>query len=422
MADYPDRPGYSFAAGPPPEASRFLRNKGLRPVFSWLDVEPEEHAVAFSVAKTAELDLLAAMKAEVQKALDEGLTFKSFQKSWMNRPALAEWLGKRDYTDPLTGEEVEIKRSPARRLKTIYDANLRSARAAGQWERIERTKGAMPFLEYRLGPSEQHRPHHADKEGMILPVDSPFWDEWMPPNGWGCKCWVRQVTKAEAARKGVSTTPDIPDRVWSNPRTGDTRLVPQGIDPGWQRNPGKLRLQAMEALLRERLADLPPDAAATALRDIATSWRVARIMDGAVGRAPVGILPQAIATAADVGDPIIWVNHDSFAHLVTDKAASPKDVAFRRALMAVIANIHLSDLAAVELREDGKKTLRVLIPFDENLPFTQSSRGKKVEKPTALILWFDDGMRVRTIMPTTETAFRAGVKDSSSKLIDLRGK
>jgi hypothetical protein len=116
---------------------------------------------------------------------------------------------------------------------------------------------------------------------------------------------------------------------------------------------------------------------------------------------------------------IIWVNQDSFAHLVTDKADRPSDVAFRKSLMATIANVHLSELAAVELRDDGKKTLRVLIPFDESLPLKQSSRGKKVEKPTALILWFDDGMRVRTIMPTTEMAFRAGVTGSKSTLIEL---
>ena len=48
MAD--DRPGYSFEPGPPPEASRFLRTKGLAPSFRWDDVEPEEHAVAFAVA------------------------------------------------------------------------------------------------------------------------------------------------------------------------------------------------------------------------------------------------------------------------------------------------------------------------------------------------------------------------------------
>ncbi|MCA3460466.1 MAG: head morphogenesis protein, partial [Rhodobacter sp.] len=281
MTDHPDRPGYSFDPGPPPEASRFLRNKGLRPSFSWLDVEPEEHAVAFAVAKVAELDLLEAMRAEVQKALDEGLPLATFQKNWRANPRLAEWWGRRVMEDPLTGEMVEVQLGSPRRLKTIYDANLRTARAAGQWERIERTKGAFPFLEYTLGASEQHRPHHADKEGLILPVDSPFWDEWMPPNGWGCKCKVRPVTRREAERRGISATPDIPDRKVVNKRTGDVQLVPVGIDPGWQRNPGKLRRQAAEGLLRDRLEGAPEAVVRAAVKDVATSWAAERVLKGA---------------------------------------------------------------------------------------------------------------------------------------------
>jgi uncharacterized protein with gpF-like domain len=186
MTDYPDRPGYSFNPGPPPEAARFLRNKGMRPAFSWLDVEPEEHAVAFSVAKAMELDVLEAIRGEVQKALEEGLPFATFKKNFRANPALSQWWGKRDMIDPVTGEMIEAQLGSPRRLRTIYTANLASARAAGQWERIERTKGAFPYLEYRLGPSERHRPLHEDKAGLILPGDSPFWDEWMPPNGWGC--------------------------------------------------------------------------------------------------------------------------------------------------------------------------------------------------------------------------------------------
>jgi DNA-binding transcriptional LysR family regulator len=38
-----------------------------------------------------------------------------------------------------------------------------------------------------------------------------------------------------------------------NKRTGEVAIVPVGIDPGWQRNPGKLRRQGVEGLLRDRL-------------------------------------------------------------------------------------------------------------------------------------------------------------------------
>lgn len=312
MTDFPDRPGYSFDPGPPPEASRFLRNKGMRPAFSWADVEPEEHAVAFTVAKAMEIDVLEAIRGEVQKALDEGLPFASFKKNFRANPALAQWWGKREMIDPVTGELVEAQLGSPRRLKTIYNANLRSARAAGQWERIERTKAAFPFLEYRLGPSERHRPHHQDKAGMILPVESAFWDEWMPPNGWGCKCWVRQVTKREAERRGVSSTPDIPDRIWTNERTGETTIVPQGIDPGWQRNPGKLRREAMEGMLRGKLEAAPQAVREAALKDIATSWRVQRILkEGAPGIAPIAVMPDDLARSIGADASMVSVSRDT---------------------------------------------------------------------------------------------------------------
>ncbi|AZB57251.1 head morphogenesis protein [Cereibacter sphaeroides] len=418
---FPDRPGYSFDPGPPPEASRYLRNKGFRPGFSWADVEPEEHAVAFSVAKAMEVDLLEAMRGEVQKALDQGLPFEAFAKSWRSNPKLADWWGRREMVDPVSGERVEAQLGSPRRLRTIYNANLRTARAAGQWERIERTKAAFPFLEYRTGPSETHRKHHLAKAGLILPVDAAFWDEWMPPNGWGCKCWVRQVTAGEAKRRGISADPAVPDTVWENARTGERRIVPQGIDPGWQRNPGKLRLQNMEAALARKLQDLPEAARTTALRDIATSWRVQRIMDGAPGRAPVGMLSTDMAAAAGIPDPMIWVTRATFEHLVLDHLGDPKDAAFRKALMSLVANVGQAVLAAMEDRADGTRTLRILIPFDHYFHVTESARPEKSQRPTALVLWFDEGMRVRTITPTTEKRFRDDATRKGNRVISLKG-
>ena len=38
--------------------------------------------------------------------------------------------------------------------------------------------------------------------GTLLPVDDPWWQTHYPPNGWGCKCWVRQVSRREAERLG----------------------------------------------------------------------------------------------------------------------------------------------------------------------------------------------------------------------------
>lgn len=319
MADHPDRPGYSFDRTPPAEASRFLRNKGIRPSFSFQDVEPEEHAVAFTVAKAMQTDVLEAIRGEAQLALDEGRTLAQFRRDLRPKLEKLGWWGRTEMVDPNTGEPVPVQLGSPRRLRTIYRSNLRSARAAGQWDRIQRTKRALPYLLYQLGPSERHRPHHADKEGLVLPVDDPFWLEWFTPNGWGCKCWLRQISRAEADRRGISQAPAVESRPWRNPRTGEIRQVPVGIDPAWVGNPGAARLARMEEMLEARLISAPPEVARVVARDIASSWRTTRLMEGtSPGSAPVAILPEDLRGVLDASSDLVILHQKNVAKIGRD--------------------------------------------------------------------------------------------------------
>ena len=390
MPDFPDRPGYSFDPGPPPEASRFLKNKGLRPSFAWEDVEPEEHAVAFTVAKAMQLDVLEDIRAEVQRALDEGRTLAQFKKDLKPKLVAAGWWGRREMTDPDTGEVREVQLGSPRRLRTIYDANLRSARAAGQWERIQRTKKLRPYLVYELGPSERHRADHASKRGLVLPADDPFWDTWFPPNGWGCKCRVRQIGKSEAERLGIREAPRVEERPWRNPRTGEVRMVPRGIDPAWTGNPGADRMRRTEEMLAGRLAAADPAVARVILKDIATSWRVDRIMDGAEGRAPVAILPpvaQQLPEAAEAR--LLYVNADTKLHLVDEKPDADR-VSHLRHLDALA----IATEGYVRRTTEGLATLHLYVP--DIYPATKRNR---TASGLHVVIWFDDGARIRTLIP-----------------------
>ena len=311
MADPTDKPGYAFGSAPPRAVRDFLAGKTPVATRGFRDLEPQEHAVAFTVAQSAKFDILSDVQAALQKALDEGQTFETFRKGLAPTLAAQGWWGRK----VVDGREVQLG-SP-RRLRTIYRANMRAARAAGQWERIERVRDALPYLLYQLGPSERDRPHHAAKDGWVLPVDDPFWNEWMPPNGWGCKCHVRQITAQEAGRRGIIEQVNIPRRTVRDPVTLKPRDLPAGLDPAWSSNPGKDRLRNAEAFLEGRLAALArrpgPDASPraraladelgpamtrAAARDVAQSWRVSRIHDGgAPGSAPVGLVSEAAARA-----------------------------------------------------------------------------------------------------------------------------
>lgn len=238
------KPGFSFPGPVPKEALNYIKNKGWKVGFSHLDVYKEEHARYFTVAKAMQLDVLKSIRGEVEKALAEGRTFQQFKKDMTPTLQKLGWWGDSVMVDPKDGKPKSVRLGSPRRLKTIYDANLRTSRAAGQWKRAQRTKEALPYLRYGLGPSEKHRIEHVEWNGIILPVDHLWWDTHYPPKGWGCKCRVRQVSMYEMGKRGWTVSEPPPDemREWVNKRTGEIDLVPKGVDPGWNYNPGKAGL------------------------------------------------------------------------------------------------------------------------------------------------------------------------------------
>ncbi|WP_084536719.1 phage minor head protein [Azospirillum halopraeferens] len=316
MAAYSEKPGFGFPTGPDAETLAYLKAKGWAPAFSHKDVRGDEHAFAFTVAKATQMDVLRTIREELERAQAAGEPFDAFRRRVTPRLIELGWWGEGEVEDPKAGGAKRPGQlgSP-RRLKTIFEANIRTAHAAGQWARIERTKDVLPYLVYELGPSERHRPEHASKKGLLLPVDSPFWRAWMPPNGWGCKCRVRQVSAAEARRRGwdVSAEPDVPMRQWTNDRRGETIDVPVGIDPGWANNPGLTRRRNLDALTVDKLAAAPADLARAAIADMVAHPRFADWLDRPDGWFPVARLPDEVAAAIGARTPVAVLSPDTMA-------------------------------------------------------------------------------------------------------------
>jgi len=224
---------------PPKEVLDYLRRKGLKPIWDWRDAWRQEHQVAFTVAGVMELDILEDIRSEVTRALQKGLPFQQFKK--VIEPILADkgWLARKTVADPITGEKKDVELGKPGRLQTIFETNINSARAAGQWGRIQSVKDALPYLRYVHGPSRVPRPDHLALDGIILPADHTFWRTHYPPNGFGCLCSVRQISAREArSLGGVSPDPDVSPVRWENSRTGQVEYVPRGVDPGFDYNVG----------------------------------------------------------------------------------------------------------------------------------------------------------------------------------------
>jgi len=241
----------------PKEALAFFRAKGFKVGFDHRDVWRQEHATAFTVAKAMTMDILTAIRGSVDNALEMGMTYREYSQQLTPLLQKLGWWGKQEMIDPSTGDTVTAQLGSPRRLKTIYDANLRTARSAGQWDRGQQSKKTHPYFVYELGPSENHRPEHVAWAGIMLPVDHPWWDTHFPTNGYGCKCRVRQVSRREYdtlnnTGRYLTEPPATKTMPWLNKRTGEVEQVPVGIDPGWDTNPGKI---GREAQAKKQLAE-----------------------------------------------------------------------------------------------------------------------------------------------------------------------
>ena len=169
---------------PPAEAVALFRQKGLTIGFAWQDVWKESHAAAFTVAKAMRADVLEAIRKEVDRALIEGRTLRQFRNDLTPTLQKLGWRGKAPVTDPLTSETVLAQLGSPRRLRTIYDVNMRASLAAGQWQRINRVRARRPYLRYSAVLDDRTRPDHRAWHGTVLRIDDPWWNTHFPPNGW----------------------------------------------------------------------------------------------------------------------------------------------------------------------------------------------------------------------------------------------
>jgi len=277
---------FEFPTEPPQEVIDFFEKKGYKTSYDWRDMWQEEHQRAFTVAKAMQLDQLTAIRKEVHLAIQEGRTVDQFKQDLTPKLQQLGWWGKQETVDPKTGEKKLAQLGSDRRLRVIYDTNLRMAYSAGQWERIVCAKKTHPYLLYQVGPvKHEHRPEHLRWHGLLLPVDHPFWLDHMTPNGWGCHCIVRQISNAEYEKLLKSgnvpiqlpeinprtnlptgrltdssipvqtTAPKLEYDTWQNPRTGEVFLVSRGVDPGFDYNPGISRGKVAQDKLQQSIQD-----------------------------------------------------------------------------------------------------------------------------------------------------------------------
>ena len=168
-------------------------------------------------------------------------------------------------------------------LKAEYHFAVASSQMASLWADVEADKDALAFLVYDAVQDRRTRAEHAALDGVTLPVDSPFWNFYYPPNGWNCRCTVRRTATPEkisdetAAMKAGDAAINQP--AFKN-NVGKTRVIFKDGHPYFQKTNGNLTemdaeknygMRSIERIYRDR-SSLPARAPEPSTRADAETW------------------------------------------------------------------------------------------------------------------------------------------------------
>ena len=308
-----------FKALPPEEAIAFFRLKGYRTTFSYLDMMHRAHGEAFTVAGVTRLDVLEEIRAAATEGLTKGTGIAEFRKEMKRRLSAKGWWEPKEVEDEATGETKTVDLTTSKRLRTIFNTNMRTSFAAGQWTRIQRTKAALPFLVYQAtDKGERNRKLHRKWGGLdggkpvCLPVDHPWWKTHFPPCDWNCGCHVLQMTEGMLKRRGWTVWDEPPDdgppSIFVNRRTGERFQVPRGVHPSFAYNPGE------EAWFPDPARYEGEAFGNEAARLAVQSRNFEDLVRGRIrGAAPVGWIDDAVAEALDIGVRRVDLSSDTIA-------------------------------------------------------------------------------------------------------------
>ncbi len=212
------------------EAVDYFRQKTNMPSAHWTAVMDEAHARAFAVAGATKKALIEDFRQAVDKAISQGTGFGEF---------------KRDFDDIVKRHGWVHHGHPQWRARVIYESNMSTAYAAGRYAQMTRpeTLEAFPYWQFVHTPVAHPRIMHLAWNGLTLKADDPWWDTHYPPKGWGCRCIASVVSEGGLRRMGKTKPDTAPETKWTtyvNKTTGVVTRVPEGVDPGWVGNPGKI--------------------------------------------------------------------------------------------------------------------------------------------------------------------------------------
>lgn len=253
----------------PEEIVKYFESKNCKISFDWHEVYEDAHAKAFTVAKMTNADLLKDTHDMLTKAIKEGWSSSHFKREASQLFEKKGWVGYKEVTNPKTGEKQTVELGTPRRIKKIFDCNMRSAYAVGRYKQQMEDVDIAPYFQYQCVVDGKTRPEHKAMHGKVFRYDDPIWQTMYPPNGWNCRCFVRSLTQHQLEKKGLKCESsqgklrEIETLAGGEPKTTIAydfkkggKKISMSADAGWGTNLGTVAWN-LDVLAYSKIQNLP---------------------------------------------------------------------------------------------------------------------------------------------------------------------
>ena len=112
-----------------------------------------------------------------------------------------------------------------RYLEAEYNYATASTQMAVKWKEWE-SDGDRYMLQYRTAADNHVRDEHAVLNGITLPPSDKFWNHYLPPNGWNCRCTAVQVLKDKYPESDPDRAMQLGDNCTAKPKQRMFRFNP----------------------------------------------------------------------------------------------------------------------------------------------------------------------------------------------------
>lgn len=179
----PENDQFILKPTPNEEAAQWLRKMPILKGSVFSKLAPDVKALAFTIGKVQSFDILQKCRDIIAEEAINGDPNKTLK-------ALKEVLRQE-----LSETEA------AKKAKLALNWYGKCAVRVGEYEMAQETKDILPYFKYIAVVDSRTRSTHSALNGLVLPVDDPFWEKYMPPWDYNCRCMVIQISERQREKQ-----------------------------------------------------------------------------------------------------------------------------------------------------------------------------------------------------------------------------